>query len=62
MGSHLAASIALMVKKNVDINDADAGRSHMSAYVGFVHYVERLYDAAETLAPQHAQKAKARTH
>lgn len=53
---------ALMAKKKFDVNDADAGRSYMSAYVEFVHYVERLYDAAETLAPEHAQKATAHTH
>ena len=31
-----------------------AGRAYSRAYVEFVHYAERLYDAAETLAPEHS--------
>ena len=44
-------------RKKYDLNDVEAGRAYSSAYVEFVHYAERLYDAAETMAPQHAQKA-----
>ena len=36
------------------LRDVDAGRAYAKAYVEFVHYAERLYGAAETLAPVHA--------
>lgn len=41
----------LMAKKRYDPNDIEAGRAFSNAYVEYVHYVERLYNAAETLAP-----------
>lgn len=41
----------LSAKKKYNPNDVAAGRAYASAYVEYVHYVERLYDAAETLAP-----------
>ena len=46
-------------KKKYNPNDVESGRAYASAYVEFVHYAERLYDAAETMAPEHAQKAPA---
>ena len=46
----------MMKKKNYNPNDVAAGRAFASAYVEYTHYVERLYDAAETLAPGHVQK------
>ena len=46
-------------KKRFDPNDVEAARAYSSAYVEFVHYAERLYDAAETMAPEAAQKAPA---
>lgn len=50
---------AVMAKKKYAPDDVEAGRAYSSAYVEFVHYAERLYDAAETLAPEHVQKAPA---
>lgn len=47
----------VMKKKNYKPNDVAAARAYVSAYVEYTHYVERLYNAAETLAPEHAQKA-----
>lgn len=44
----------LMAKKKFDPNDLAAGRAFSNAYVEYVHYVERLYNAAETLAPDTA--------
>lgn len=41
----------LMAKKKYDPNDVEAGRAFSNAYVEYVHYVERLYNAAETMAP-----------
>jgi hypothetical protein len=55
----------VMAKKKYNPNDVAAGRAYASAYVEFVHYAERLYDGAETLAPEHVQKtpaAPAHTH
>lgn len=42
---------AVMAKKKYNPDDVAAGRAYSSAYVEFVHYAERLYDAAETMAP-----------
>jgi len=33
-------------RKRFDVNDVAAGREYIHAYVPFLHYVERLYDAA----------------
>lgn len=46
----------VMKKKKYSPNDVAAGRAYTSAYVEYTHYVERLYNAAETLAPEHVQK------
>lgn len=46
----------VMKKKKYNPNDVAAGRAFASAYVEYTHYVERLYDAGETLAPEHVQK------
>jgi hypothetical protein len=43
-------------KKKYKQDDIAAGRAFASAYVEYTHYVERLYDAAETLAPGRVQK------
>ena len=56
---------AVMKKKGYNPNDVAAGRAFASAYVEYTHYVERLYDAGETLAPEHVQKpapGSAHTH
>lgn len=41
----------VMAKKKFAPNNVEAGRAYANAYVEYVHYVERLYNAAETLAP-----------
>lgn len=41
----------VIAKKKYDPNNLEAGRAFSNAYVEYVHYVERLYNAAETLAP-----------
>jgi hypothetical protein len=46
----------VMKKKKYNPADVAAGRAYASAYVEYTHYVERLYDAAETLAPEHVQR------
>jgi hypothetical protein len=46
----------MMKKKKYKPDDIAAGRAFASAYVEYTHYVERLYDAGETLAPGRVQK------
>ena len=54
---------AVMAKKKYSPDDVETGRAYSSAYVEFVHYAERLHDAAEAMAPEHIQKpAPAHTH
>ena len=57
---------AVMANKNRNIEDVDAGRKFTSAYVDYIHYVERLYDAAGSTAAHetsaHAEKTSASAH
>ena len=46
----------MMKKKKYNPDDVAAGRAFASAYVEYTHYVERLYEAGETLAPGRVQK------
>lgn len=49
-------------KKNFDKSDVEAGREYVKAYVEFVHYVERLYEAGKNPAHDHyPQRARAAT-
>jgi hypothetical protein len=43
-----------MAKKNYSAGDVAAGRAYVGAYVDFVHYAERLYEAAEAAPAAHA--------
>lgn len=52
----------VMAKKKYDRKDVAAGRAYSSAYVEFVHYAERLYDAGQTMAPESAHKTKKPAH
>jgi uncharacterized protein DUF6448 len=40
-------------KKSFEPNDVAAGRSYVEAYVTYIHYVERLYEAAEKQVSGH---------
>jgi len=56
---------AVMQTKGYRPDDVAAGRAFAAAYIEYTHYVERLHDAAQTLAPEHVQKpvpAPAHTH
>lgn len=52
----------VLAKKKYSPGDVEAGRAYSNAYVEFVHYAERLHDAATTLAPEAAAPANAHTH
>jgi hypothetical protein len=54
---------AVTANKRYDVADVDAGRAFTHAYVEFVHYAERVHDAAKTATPERAQNpAEAHTH
>jgi len=44
---------AAVNRKKFDINDVEAGRSYVQAYVPYVHYVEGLWEAATNIAKGH---------
>ncbi len=43
----------LMAKKPFDTDDVAAGQAYVRAYVPFIHYVERLYEAAKNPVSGH---------
>lgn len=43
-----------------DVNDVDAGREYVKAYVEYVHFVERLHEAVTSRAAGHFAEADAR--
>ena len=47
---HFEAAIS---KKAFEADDLAAGREYVKAYVEFMHYVERLYEASTSAAPGH---------
>lgn len=47
---HFHAAVNL---KKFDINDVEAGRSYVQAYVPYVHYVEGLWEKATNIAKGH---------
>lgn len=43
----------VMAKKSFSVDDVEAGREYVEAYVTYTHYVERLYEAAAHPAEGH---------
>jgi hypothetical protein len=52
----------VLTKKKFSKNDVSSGREYVKAYVGFVHYVERLYDAAKHSAAGHYSEPHGALH
>lgn len=50
---------AVAAKKKYNPNDVAAARAYVGAYVEYVHYVERLYNAAGNPETAHAQEVPA---
>lgn len=48
----------VMNKKKFDVNDVQAGRGYVEAYVTYTHYVERLYEAATHPVAVHGSAAQ----
>lgn len=51
---------SVAARKTYDPNDVAAGRAYVGAYVEYVHYVERLYNAAAGPQTAHADEAAAK--
>ena len=47
----------LQALQGYDVNDVAAGRRYVEAYVEYIHYVERLYEAATAAATGHYAEA-----
>ena len=47
----------VMAKKNYKQGNVKAGREYVGAYVPYIHYVERIYDAAKTDVHGHFHEA-----
>ncbi len=52
----------VMESKNYDINDVEAGRKFVKAYVGFVHYVEGIFNTAQKVVHGHAEIEQNQQH
>ena len=48
-----------MTARTYDVGDVTAGREYVRAYVEFIHYVERLYEAGTTAAHGHFEETGA---
>lgn len=51
-----------MARKKFKVDDVEAGREYVAAYVTYIHYVERLYEAAKISAHGHYPEAPAAEH
>ena len=49
----------VIAKKKFKKDDVEAGRGYVNSYVEFIHYVERLYEAARNSAEGHFDEADA---
>lgn len=47
-----------VAKKNFKKEDTEAGRKYIGAYVSYIHFVERLYEAAKKEAHDHYAEAE----
>jgi len=51
-----------MAKKNFGRDDVTAGQEYVKSYVEFIHYVERIYEAAKNLAEGHYAEPQTASH
>ena len=52
----------VIAKKNFKVDDVAAGHDYVKAYVGYIHSVERIYEATEVLAHGDAQEGATAAH
>lgn len=55
-----AAFERVQAKKKYDVNDVAAGREYVKAYVEYIHFVERLHEAATAPADGHYAEGETR--
>ena len=48
---------AVQAAKAFDVNDAEAGRKYVEAYVSYIHYAEEIYEASRAAAHGHYPEA-----
>src|SRR5665647_1755994 len=53
---------AALSRSKFDPDDVEAGRAYVEAYVPYIHYVERLWQAAQGAAHAHGQHPVSYTH
>jgi hypothetical protein len=53
---------AAIGRRRFDVNDVGAGRAYVEAYVPYIHYVERLWQAAKSAAHGHHPEPVAHAH
>ncbi len=53
VGEHFKEALA---RKNYQPDNIEAGRGYVRAYVEFIHFVERLYEAASGAAESHSEE------
>jgi hypothetical protein len=51
-----------MSARSYNIQDVEAGREYIEAYVAYIHYVEGLYEAAVNPASGHYPEAESAPH
>lgn len=47
----------IIARRQFDPDDVAAGRGYVESYVAFIHYVERVYEAARDMAPGHYEES-----
>ena len=48
----------VLAKKKYNPDDVEAGREYVEAYVSFLEYIERIYEAAKSPANDHSEKSR----
>ena len=48
--------------RTLQAGDVAAGRAHVKAYVAFMHYVERVYEASIAVAHGHVDETRPAAH
>jgi hypothetical protein len=51
-----------MAAKSFEVDDVDAGREYIEAYVSYIHYVEGMYEAAMSPASGHYPESATVSH
>jgi hypothetical protein len=47
-----------MTRRSFPVDDVNAGREYVEAYVAYVHFAERLYEAANRASAGHYEEER----